>query len=293
MSNRFLNVKRLQPPVPSQEERERARYIQSHKIRFRNFDDLRCWILSLPLGPSKKIRKLKYRIIDAIAGFYNEIMEKAQADELTRLLRPFPFLEMVSNYLSEESRSNHCCALGFADITDFKLINDTFGHAVGDEVLKGVADVLRTVREYRPKVLDDLEDRRDYEQPHPIPLVARMGGDEFSFFIHEVGNADDCRDLARRLVRDVQGMQVPYVSLPVLINIGIVRMPLGSKENRYNTELIVSRLFFQADRLMYGAKRYSKRSESIEPPKISDFYGVKTMTLDQLLSSSFVEPSLV
>ena len=77
------------------------------------------------------------------------------------------FLDRLTQALTLAKRNEWMVALMFLDLDRFKVINDTLGHAVGDLLLKGVADRLRTcLRE--------------------SDTVARMGGDEFTFILEDI-----------------------------------------------------------------------------------------------------------
>ena len=82
------------------------------------------------------------------------------------------------------NREERWCALGVADITAFKALNDTLGHTAGDRVLERIADLLRS--EVRSS--DLLGYQPDAERPPA--LHARFGGDEFCFFLSDLDDAE-------------------------------------------------------------------------------------------------------
>ena len=88
----------------------------------------------------------------------------AITDELTGILNSRGFLSEFQRTLSSASRYGEQGILGYIDLNDFKPINDTHGHAAGDEVLRQVASIL-------------LESVRDTD------VVARLGGDEFAILL--------------------------------------------------------------------------------------------------------------
>src|SRR6185503_6496026 len=79
-------------------------------------------------------------------------------------------------------------ALMFLDLDNFKIVNDSLGHEVGDALLVALADRLR--RCVRPE-----------------DTVARLGGDEFVVLVEEVADADEAREVAARVLND---LAVPY-----------------------------------------------------------------------------------
>jgi diguanylate cyclase (GGDEF)-like protein len=101
-----------------------------------------------------------------------------ERDDLTGLLNRRGFMESVRVRLAACEASGERCAMLYGDLDRFKSINDTFGHAAGDEALREMAAVLSRV--FRS---DD--------------LVSRLGGDEFTVFVSGVGAAEVERILDR------------------------------------------------------------------------------------------------
>lgn len=101
-----------------------------------------------------------------------------ERDELTGLLNRRGFMESVRMRLAACEASGERCAMLYGDLDRFKSINDTFGHAAGDDALREMAAVLQRV--FRG---DD--------------LVSRLGGDEFTVFLSGVGAAEVERILDR------------------------------------------------------------------------------------------------
>ena len=109
-------------------------------------------------------------VIECAVAFFDrateELAERARCDPLTGLLNHQAFWKEVRGELERAHRYAHGVAFVFIDIDWFKLINDTYGHPLGDRVLRGVADVLRG-------------DLRESD------LVGRTGGDEFAVCLVE------------------------------------------------------------------------------------------------------------
>ncbi|HKK93180.1 MAG TPA: diguanylate cyclase, partial [Longimicrobiales bacterium] len=101
-------------------------------------------------------------------------------DELTALYNRRGFQDLGEQYLKLSRRSGRGASLAYVDLDGFKVINDTYGHTVGDEALVQAADVLRGA--FRAS-----------------DLVARVGGDEFA--VLAPNSSDDPGMMARR-VRD-------------------------------------------------------------------------------------------
>jgi diguanylate cyclase (GGDEF)-like protein len=95
----------------------------------------------------------------------------ARTDELTGLNNRRAFLEQGSRLLNQAKRFNHPLSLIMLDVDYFKRINDTYGHAIGDSVLKSLAEILKsTIRE--------------------VDLIGRLGGEEFALILPETCLAD-------------------------------------------------------------------------------------------------------
>jgi diguanylate cyclase (GGDEF)-like protein len=155
-----------------------------------------------------------------------ELVTLVESDALTGVANRRSF-EAI---LHQIQRSAAPISIAYLDVDDFKLVNDTAGHSVGDQVLQAVASRLtKGLRE------DD--------------VVARLGGDEFAVMCQ--GAHPSSRELAERLRTFVNG---PAVIDGMLIEIGCsvgVASGPGSK---------ASDLLRQADAAMFEAKRARKRS---------------------------------
>ena len=112
---------------------------------------------------------------------YEELHLQATTDDLTGLFNRRHIARRLSEEMSRASRNGHPLAALLLDADDFKSINDTYGHDVGDDVLKGLARLL----------LDEVRTE---------DIVARWGGEEFLLLLPEV-NSDGAIRVAERLER--------------------------------------------------------------------------------------------
>ena len=117
-------------------------------------------------------------MVDAVEDREQKIMHTSLHDALTGLPNRRFFIERLDRAVLRQNDRYRTFA-AFIDIDDFKVINDTMGHPVGDEFLRCVAQ--------------SLQDR------FPDAMVARLGGDEFGLLLTGLGPADDCTALARAL----------------------------------------------------------------------------------------------
>jgi diguanylate cyclase (GGDEF)-like protein len=153
---------------------------------------------------------------------------RAQHDPLTGLPNRTLFHDRVEVAIASTKRSGQNLALMFLDLDRFKAINDSLGHAVGNQLLQAVATRLRdAVRE--------------------TDTVARMGGDEFTVLLTGVADRSDAETAARKIVAEFAR---PFVTagreLHTTTSIGIALYPSDGDD--------VDTLLKHADAAMYRAK---------------------------------------
>ncbi|HWV06516.1 diguanylate cyclase domain-containing protein [Ralstonia sp.] len=170
-------------------------------------------------------------VTDITARKEKEVRLKAlsMTDHLTGLLNRAGFDNQMEKALSSDNR-RELGALLLIDLDGFKRVNDTYGHATGDEVLRAFADRLRTVT-------------------RPSDFVARFGGDEFAVIVGPV-NDDALHKLAGRIVSI--GAR-PYKFGEVVIELGC---SVGVARLSHNVDGAV--LFSAADDALYRAKGHGK-----------------------------------
>jgi diguanylate cyclase (GGDEF)-like protein len=196
--------------------------------QYRGMTMLLAVVLSLLLSApfyfyfSDKLRQL------AIA--HHELALIASRDSLTTCLNRGAFITLVDAYLSQVNAERPVeGALLVVDADHFKQINDTYGHAGGDEALKLIAETLKgAVR--------------------PTDLVGRVGGEEFAIFLPRV-DAKQALGLAERIRKAVYGLSFHAdefaAGAPLTVSVGaaLFRGPVRFDD-----------LFRSADELLYEAK---------------------------------------
>ena len=195
-------------------------------------------ITSKRIGIRDQAGKPRY-IINVVEGVTErrradeKIAHLAHYDALTDLPNRVLFREQVERELRRTSRGEQF-ALLYIDIDEFKGINDSLGHHVGDELLKVVATRLRScIRE--------------------TDLVARLGGDEFAVIQTNVGNVADVVEFVTRIHEAIrQPYQCLGHQLSTDASIGIALAPRDGAD--------LDQLIKNADLAMYGAKADGRRT---------------------------------
>lgn len=160
--------------------------------------------------------------------FEAQLKHLANNDPLTGLYNRYRFEEELEEELATGQRYGNRGAVLVLDLDNFKYVNDGFGHGAGDEVLRGVSEVLRA-RLRRSDVL------------------ARLGGDEFAILLR--GQEDeDARTVARELLEQVRAYTPQVEGQPVRMtaSIGVTVIDQDSSSS--------GDLLADADRAMYDAK---------------------------------------
>ena len=170
----------------------------------------------------------------------------ATTDELTGLFNRRQFLNRAREEIERTRRYDRPLALIMADVDHFKLINDRYGHDVGDTVLRKLAELFKGSL------------RRD------VDVVARLGGEEFAFLLPET-TAAKAFVLAMRLNGEVRRAEIDWgaVLVPVTCSFGVVEC-MSEGEN-------VERLLKAADLALYRAKAEGRDRVVLDEPAAAMF----------------------
>jgi diguanylate cyclase (GGDEF)-like protein len=154
----------------------------------------------------------------------------ATTDTLTGLANRRYFIELAERVFYQAQRYNRPLSVVMIDVDNFKHINDTFGHAAGDEVLRAVA-------------------RRMQEVLRRSDILGRYGGDEFVMLLPETGQ-EGARRMTERLRAAVATMAgaLPELDAPVSLSIGLVSATRMAS-------LTLDALLQYADKALYASKQ--------------------------------------
>jgi diguanylate cyclase (GGDEF)-like protein len=185
------------------------------------------------------------RAFESVRQSRKAIHHLAYYDPLTNLPNRRMFTERLHQSLENARRNNRLLGVLFIDIDNFKRINDTFGHSVGDRLLRSVAGQLLTCLRRSDAIGRD-QDMED------IP-VARLGGDEFTVLLNGIDKAEDAARVARRII---DAIAVPFLigteEVVVTPSIGIAVFPYDGDS--------IEVLIRNADNAMFSAKGRGKNS---------------------------------
>lgn len=171
-----------------------------------------------------------------------KIRRLAEIDSLTGLSNRYHFKQLVEQALLKAQSEQYLLAVLFIDLDNFKRINDTLGHAVGDLLLKAVGQrLLGTLR------LSDEAERASLGDL----IIARLGGDEFTILLPHLCNTDTPSLVAKRLLESLtEPFQLSGYSISISCSIGISVFPDDGND--------LESLFKFADTAMYKAKHNGK-----------------------------------
>lgn len=169
-----------------------------------------------------------FRDMSPRKAFEQELLHHAFHDQLTGLANRSLFGDRLAQAHARAARTGSLYAVMFVDLDDFKSVNDSLGHAGGDEVLVAVARVLQ-------------------HSVRPSDTVARFGGDEFTLVLDDVASVEAAEAVARRVLSGMHApVQIRGLELSLSASIGIV---IADGRSGAASECIRS-----ADLAMYRAK---------------------------------------
>ncbi len=162
------------------------------------------------------------------ANTYSTILQNATLDALTNLNNRRQFETRLGQEISITKRQNNPLCAMMVDIDFFKKVNDTYGHAAGDEVLRTVAAIIK-------------------EQLRESDIPARYGGEEFAVLL-PFTKIEEAQIVGERLRKAVEAhpVRVDNVDIAVTISMGLAE---------YNREETGEELFERADKALYEAKK--------------------------------------
>jgi diguanylate cyclase (GGDEF)-like protein len=189
--------------------------------------------LALRYQPWLTVLLLPTMVVLNRTALLKELEVAATTDSKTGLLNAVAWRQVAGRELSRAQREQRSAAMIIIDMDNFKLINDSYGHLVGDAVLKGVADTLAL-------------ELRGYD------TVGRFGGEEFVALLAGV-HPVQALDVADRVLRAIRALEIPTRDASHIVvrglsaSIGLASYPEQGSD--------VEELLHIADSALYTAKR--------------------------------------
>jgi len=197
------------------------------------------------------VRGNQGRLLHYISIFSDISAEKFAAERIHRLAHYDATTELPNrvllqdrllNAINRAARGNARLALLFLDLDGFKLINDTYGHSAGDEVLRSVG--VRLMSRLRK-----------------ADVVARIGGDEFAVVLSDIVHAGDVQAICDQLLQVItEPYEIDGEECRVTTSIGIAMFPHDGSD--------VQTLLKRADAAMYEAKEGGKNRYAFYEPEM-------------------------
>lgn len=181
-------------------------YIVPVKAAEASYDFIREYEITFIIIFSMLVTVVIFYIIYKNRQEKSRLLKRAQRDALTGLFNKKTTQDMIDRFL-EENGKDRCNALMIMDVDYFKQVNDTYGHMVGDKVLKIFGRLL--AKQFREK-----------------DIVGRIGGDEFMVLICNIKDVEIAKDRAKKLINEVRALQIPELAgSGITISVGIAYSP--------------------------------------------------------------------
>ncbi len=188
-------------------------------------------------------RRLMEDLVDEQARAQERIERLATVDSLTQLANRQTFDERAARLLAGAYSEGKRCALLFIDLDNFRLLNNGYGHRVGDEMLSVVAGRLRDI----------------IAEPD---LIGRRGGDELVALLVDIPGADRAVEVAQALIRSIsEPARVLGMEVAVTPSVGISFFPQDGVD--------LDSLLNAADAAMYQAKESGRRTYAFYTPTVA------------------------
>lgn len=207
--------------------------------------------------------------VASLTAIKNDVTEKERTtarkqdsiyyDEMTGLFNRQRFMELVSEWISRNAsvgrgEGARVASLIFIDIDEFRFINDTYGHGIGDIFLTKAAEILQdTIRDMEVSPM---------ERTAKEGIITRLGGDEFAMFLPYLGAKEgfEVAEQVRKRFKDLHPVPGAFIRSTVSISIAVYPEH-GS---------MVKELFARADVAMYRAKNSGRNKCYLYQPEDRD-----------------------
>jgi predicted signal transduction protein with EAL and GGDEF domain/DNA-binding response OmpR family regulator len=204
-------------------------------------------------------------------GVFQDVTDRRVAEDRIRHLANFDALTGLPNRrqliwrteraLEQARRLNHNAALLLIDLDRFKNVNDTLGHAAGDELLMEVSRRLRACVRHSEQVMEGALEAAGARSHRTLEAVGRLGGDEFVALLPEVTDDADAQRVANRILDSLRDpVLVAGQECFVTASVGIAMFPRDG--------LNLVDLMRNSDVAMYAAKSAGRNSAQSYSPHL-------------------------
>ena len=224
-----------------QQTQNEAAHKQTAATTTKALSDLVIWMLIFIFAVilfARTIVQAANRLSKKLSKTNRKLSQLARNDHLTGLPNRLFLAEHLEFILSHANRHEKKGALLYIDLDDFKPINDTYGHSIGDKYLQAISIAIK-------ELLRDSD------------VLVRLGGDEFVVVLYEISSEDDAIEVANKLLKTLSAQYIlDDITVSASASIGICCFP--------KAEMTVDNLISAADAAMYNAKQSGKNKYFIE-----------------------------
>ncbi len=192
----------------------------------------------------------------------DKIRQLANFDALTGLPNRRQLIWRAERAIEAARRSGHEVGLLLIDLDRFKVINDTLGHAAGDELLMEVGRRLRACVRHSDQVMEGLLESVGGRSHRTLEAVGRLGGDEFVALLPEVADERDAERVAQRVLEALrEPIFIAGQECFVTASVGIAIYP---RDGTTTADLLRN-----SDVAMYAVKSQGRNASALYTPQLA------------------------
>ncbi|MFG6461863.1 putative bifunctional diguanylate cyclase/phosphodiesterase [Roseateles sp. DXS20W] len=234
-------------------------------------------------------------IVSGYTGILQDVTDRRQAEDRIRQLAHFDALTGLPNRrqliwrveraIESARRGGHEVGLLLIDLDRFKVINDTLGHAAGDELLIEVGRRLRSCVRHSDQIMEGVLEGLGNRSHRGLEAVGRLGGDEFVALLPEVADERDAERVAQRVLDALRepifvGGQECFVTASV----GIAIYPRDGQT--------MADLLRNSDVAMYAVKSQGRNASAVYSPQLAG-HGKQKLELESALHKALERNEIV
>jgi predicted signal transduction protein with EAL and GGDEF domain/DNA-binding NarL/FixJ family response regulator len=233
--------------------------------------------------------------VSGYTGILQDVTDRRQAEDRIRQLAHFDALTGLPNRrqliwrveraIESARRGGHEVGLLLIDLDRFKVINDTLGHAAGDELLVEVGKRLRSCVRHSDQIMEGVLEGLGNRSHRGLEAVGRLGGDEFVALLPEVADERDAERVAQRVLDAMRepifvGGQECFVTASV----GIAIYPRDGQS--------MADLLRNYDVAMYAVKSQGRNASAVYSPQLAG-HGKQKLELESALHKALERNEIV